>query len=471
MYYEDEVESPLLEKELAPVDIELYQNIKVKLSLKACQAVFKFKPHDAQVEILEVIQEGAFNTLTLTCGRRFGKSELLSFVATTELLIPNSRVLLITPSYANAKAIFDKVITAVMRANLKILKKDSKLMTFELEAGNTFIVATPKSISNVLGFRYSLVIIDESQDVSHLMENIENKIAPAQADFGERADGFNFSKTVFIGTARTDDNEFFIPFERGIDKVFGYKSFNYPTECNPYISKNYIEKKRQTLPQREFEQEYMGIWQKTNDANIYYAFNKDIHVLPHQQILEKIHPDGLFYSGLDFGFNDNQSLILAYYAKDTGTIYIIDEYVANQRTTKEHHKNFIELETANGIHASSGKGFSGTGGTNYTRFGDPTARQTINDLAVDYSYFINNASNDIIEGIKVINTMFHNNKIIISDKCQRLIKEIGKLAWQNEATKTVARNKDFGHFDMSFGAFRYLVYSVKKQFDVFVQVV
>jgi hypothetical protein len=437
--------------ELVSADIKVYRSIVNKIDYKAAAQAFKFTPHEAQDIVMKTVSTREFEVITLACGRRFGKSELMSTIASTELLIPEARVLLITPTFANAKAIYDKVELAIIKKGLKIVSKDSKLLTFTLEYNQTIICATPKSIANVLGFKYSLVIFDESQDVSGLMDIWENKILPAQADYGLQDNGYMYSKTMFIGTVRDFDNDFYIPFERGLNGLHGYISFNFPTSANPYISSEFLEKKKLTLPKKTFDMEYGGIWQSLQDAIVYYSFDPEVNVIPATEYQNIFQRAGMSLVAIDFGFSDNTGLLLAVVEKLSGTITIIGEYVEEQLSLEEHVKNFKEKESIL------------LPGMTPLRYADPSAAQTIHDMASTYQYYTSPAQNKIYEGIDKVNALFYNKKLFILDSCTELIGEIKNLSWQNAKTKTVKRSKRYKHFDLALSTLRYLVYTWEMQ--------
>lgn len=447
-----------LEETLLTPDVVVYQGIAKKLEYNLSMKLLKFFPHPAQEEVLGVVSSRAFDVLTLACGRRFGKSEVMSTIATTELLIPQSRVLLVTPTFANAKAIYDKVELAIIKLGLKIKSKDIKLLTFTLEYGQTIVCATPKSISNVLGFRYSLVIFDESQDINDLMEIWENKINPAQSDYGLQDDGFMFSKTMFIGTVRDFDNDFYIPFERGLNNVEGYISFNFPTSANPYISADYLAKKQASLPKKTFDMEYRGIWQSLRDALVYFSFDPEKHVIPDSELPNRLLNAGAELLAIDFGFADNTGQLLGVVQKLTGKITIVGEYKAEQLALETHVQNFKNNERLY---------FKGTP----HRYTDPSAAQLIHDMAVTYGYYTGPAINKIDEGVDTVNRLFHAGKLEILSNCKELIGELKNLSWKNPKTKEVQRTKRFKHFDLALSCLRYIVYTWELQKDLSIGII
>jgi hypothetical protein len=457
---EDNSLSEELFDNLVTADVELYQSVITKIDYSAASKALKFKPHPAQSEVMDVVANRMFDVLTLACGRRFGKSEVMSTIASTELLIPQARVLLVTPTFANAKAIYDKVELAIIKQGLKIKSKDIKLLTFTLEYGQTIICATPKSIANVLGFKYSLVIFDESQDINDLMEIWENKIGPAQSDYGLQEDGFMFSKTMFIGTVRDFDNDFYIPYERGELNTPGYISFNFPTSANPYIPKDYLLKKEQTLPKKTFDMEYRGIWQSLRDSLVYYSFDPERNIKPASALPDILNNGKAKLVAIDFGFSDNTGQLLGVVEALTGNINIVGEYIEEQLALAQHVHNFKSKEL---------EYFSSNNVT--MRYTDPSAAQLIHDMATSYNYYTNPAMNRIDEGVDKVNAMFYHGKLFILDNCKELISEIKNMSWKNPKTKEVQRTKRHKHFDLALSTLRYMVYTWEMNKDLSIQVI
>lgn len=430
-------------KEAPNSEIQLYQQFKGRVNYLLAMKALEFEPHEGQLELLDLIQKGEFNIFSITNGRRYGKSLFVSRLVICELLIPYSQVLLVTPTFSNAKAIFDMVLLKVQNLGLKIISQSSQNLSFTVEGGQRFVSATSKSIVNVLGQRFSLVICDETQDIGGIVDIIENKIQPAQADYGVTDDGYFYSKTLLIGTARDEDNDWYEFYERGELGINGYKSINHPTHKNPYISKEFLRQKELELPPRVFSQEYLGIWSKNATNIVYFNFDIQKHTIAFEDI--KYSSDGIFYIGLDFGFNDSTCATLCYFDKFYGIYYVLGEYIGNRLPLSSHAKGFIELENKFGV------------GSNLSRFSDPSAIQAMTDLSYEYNYESSPAFNKIFEGTDTINDLFSQDKLIISKDCVETIAQVKSMAWKNKKTGEVERNKRFSHFDIAIGSLRYCV--------------
>ncbi len=442
-------------------EVELYKKVKKRIDYFKVAKLLNFTPIEYQKKILEKQQKGDFDVGVALLARRSGKSTIMSIIAITELLIPYASVLLITPTFTNAKAIFDKVERGVNKLTLPIKSKDSKALTFTLENGARFSVVSQKNYESALGQFFSLVIVDETGSIDNILEIWETYINPAQNDYGINEDGYKWSKTWFIGTARSYDTDFYKIWKRAEDNEQGYWGIKNTIYDNPLIAPQLVEKLKESLPQRAWEQEYLCIWQTLqNGDSIFHSFNYENNVIKHKELLEKITPEGKYITGIDIGFQDNTAFLIAYIEPLTGVIYVLDEYFASQKPLSEHIKTFRSIE----------KKYTPYEG-NIFRFIDPSASQTAYDMAYDYSYFTNPAPVQLIEPIRWINEAFLQEKLIISDNCNHLIHEIKVAQWKDGKQGQVARSKEYGHFDLSTGALRYLYSGWAKLQDMKIQTI
>jgi len=437
-----------IEKQLLPDDVIQYQKFKKRLRYKNIIPMVGFKPHNKQKEIIETIQTGHFEVMSLTCGRRFGKTFVISFIGGAELAVPYASMLLMTPTFSNASVMYQEIEKYVNKIGIKIVRKDTKTLTFETELGSTIFVVTPKSVSNALGRKFSLVVFDESQDIPDVVNLWENYIQPAQADYGnDEETGMSVSKTIFIGTARDEENDMYTIIKRSRQKKYRekYINFTYPTSSNPYIPKSYLNNKKATLDPVTFGREYEGKWSKSSKEIIYYSFDRDKHVKSKEWILNKINPDGTFICGIDVGYRDNTAYLIAYVEPFTGIIYVLDEYKESNKSSGEHIKNFREKEA---------KYVNNTP----LRYCDPSAAQLIADWITDYDYLVQAGYNAVNEGVKFVNGKFSHDKLFISEECEELIEQIEEMRWKDN-TNDVVRTKKRSHYDLGFAAFRYLIAS------------
>jgi|GEM_PF-5733832 len=454
------METMSVSSQIVPDEIRAYQKVKKKLDYMSVCGLVNFQPHDKQMLIIKDFQQSRFNVMTLVCGRRFGKSMIISMVAVAELLLPFSSVLLVTPTFSSAKNMFEQIERRILMMGIPIKSRDSKALTFVTDHESKIVVATPKSIQNALGFRYSLVIFDESQDIPNLINIFENYLQPAMADFGiDEETGYNFAKAVFIGTARDKSNDLYKLQIRANDKRYkGYIHHTLKTCDNPYIPISYLEQKKSELDPITYQREYEGIWSDMADNLVYYAFSREKNVIPHSEAVAKFSSESLFIVGLDVGFTDNTSFLLMGIEPLTGNIIVLDEYAKDSLPLAVHYEGFYQLEQQYSVQ----KVF---------RYIDPSAVQAMSDLMYQFNYATYPALNSIADGIQKVNSLFHHSKLLISDNCVQLIEELENMVWQNEKTKTVKRSQHLKHYDLALAALRYAVFTWEMQKDLNIVVI
>lgn len=116
-------------------EIEIYKSMTDKIKLKVIAKMLNFIPHKGQMDIFYIIDERAdiYNNLVMVLGRRTGKSASTSVIACRELAVPFSSTILLTPTFNNAKIIFNEVLKNIQKLKLPIKSINRGAFRFELE--------------------------------------------------------------------------------------------------------------------------------------------------------------------------------------------------------------------------------------------------------------------------------------------------------------------------------------------------
>jgi len=431
--------------ELTNPEIEIYKGIANKIQYANFAPLVNRKYHVGQAQVIRFLDEHPeVPYITMVCGRRFGKSILVSDIVSGELMIPNASVLLLAPTYQNAEILFSAVLKNMNEVGIKFKSKNANQLTFRLENGSSFISASQKTIKSVLGSRISLFVVDESQDIEDLDTLFTQYVQPAQADFGVRDDTQTANaRAIFIGTARTEEIDFFA-FSQMSGKDNQWKNFSFPTSTNPLISQAFIDNKEKNLTPEIFGQEYMAQWQRMTGEVVVYAFDPEKHVVSKETVAKVRNGSGYRISALDVGFEDNFGYLYAVIEAGTGNIYITSEYKKSKATTSVHISEMQKIEEREGTTCS-------------VRYRDPANAQFGHDAMMDHQFFTLPALNAIDDGFKAVNTHFHNGKLYVSEDCIELIGEMRNMVWAGP--KKVKRTKRYKHFDLALSTLRYLVFS------------
>lgn len=217
--------------------------------------VVPFKLHKAQREIFSCSKRFR---VTVN-GRRFGKTAL----GVTELLIRGLSyphkvdpkfpvfVLGILPTASQARTVIWKPLVNICESKeFKPLVKVVNRTAMEIILVNNVIIRVAGANDNggdrLRGIKVYFAWFDEMQDIKPIA--FEEVVRPAMSD----TEG---SRALFTGTPKGKQNILYRLYEKSqVDLEWQF--FNYPTWCNPKISKAEIEQARATLPTRLFAQEY-----------------------------------------------------------------------------------------------------------------------------------------------------------------------------------------------------------------------
>ena len=146
-------------------EIKLYQEKCDSIQLKTVAQLLNFVPHRGQQPIFFTYDEQRelYNNLVMVLGRRTGKSASTAIIAVKELLVPFSSTILLTPTFNNAKIIFNETLKHVQALKLEIKSINKSSFRFELMNEAKFSANSASNIESALGTANSLLLCDESQ--------------------------------------------------------------------------------------------------------------------------------------------------------------------------------------------------------------------------------------------------------------------------------------------------------------------
>lgn len=214
--------------------------------MTAREIVLKFPVlHPAQ----EVIRASKARYRVLACGRRFGKTLVITDEG-VEMLALGKRVGYFNLSYGQGKEVWEdfkrlaKPITS---------HKDESARRIETITGGVlemWSLDNEETAKNSRGRKYDLVIIDEAAFIPILLSVWDKVIQPMLMDTQGRA---------LFSSSPNGLNDFYTLFQRGQDPLKpNWQSFQYPTSANPHIRAEEIEQARADKPDQAFRQEIMA---------------------------------------------------------------------------------------------------------------------------------------------------------------------------------------------------------------------
>jgi len=437
-------------------EIELYKEVSQKIKLAKIWDLLEMVPHDGQTGLIEAFDNDlSKNAFVLTLGRRSGKSVQAGVIAIRELLIPFSNTILLAPTYRNCKVIFDEVYKLVLKLKLPIKQLNKNNFTITLENGSVFSALSESNVEAGLGSRCSLLIVDETQSISSIIHILESLISPMLLDYSINELGILNANIVFLGTPRGVGSPFHELFLYEL-KRGNWKSFSFPSHCNPLLPKSYLDDQHGVLSDRAFREEILAEW-LTSGAGVFFAFDLEANLFDPNELKLK---GSDFITGHDFGTLDSTAMLYIYTNKQ-GDFYVNDAYMANSRTTFKHHEEFCSILAKDKDARQVGS------------YGDPSAAQSMLDLRNTYNYDIQKGYNKIAPGIAIMNELFEPQglnrkpKLYINKNLKELITQIQLITYRNEVGMQTNSGDPFSkhkehHFDL-IHAMRYAIVTHYRQ--------
>lgn len=432
-------------------EIELYKASTDKIDLKTVAQLLNFTPHKGQQPIFYTFdrQREIINNIVMVLGRRTGKSISTSIVGVRELLVPYSSTILLTPTFNNAKIIFNEVLKHVQKLKMPIKNINKGAFRFELENGARFSANSEANIESALGTYNSLIIVDEAQSFDNLEHIMNQMLVPTLLDYGTRPSGILYGRQIYLGTPRGEHNLLYTLYNKQ-DDFYNWKSYNAPSTVNPILPQSYFEQMRAELGEMLYRQEILAEFVGTG-KNVFWAYDS---------LNEYSDGDVTFststavIAGIDVGASDSTALVL-FYRFPNGEYYLDQAYSQNMTSTSQHIANYRLHES---YMLSEPE----------LRYMDPSAAQLIIDYVSDYDYECLSAKNPVQDSIKYINQLLTptgaNNKpkLFINKRLTEVIRQVSRVQWKNDVSKTskdpFIKDPKKTHWDF-VAAIRYALYS------------
>ena len=197
-----------------------------------------------------------------------------------------------------------------------------------------------------------------------------------------------------------------------------------------------------------FKRYILGLWCMA-EGLIYDMFSEDVHVRSMKDIATDLADrKACRYVSVDYG-TQNATAMLLWNKGTHGVWYCIREYYYSGR---EEKKQKTDAEYVDDMAAwLEGTDINGV-------VVDPSAASFIAELR-KRGYKVIKADNDVIDGIRLVGTLFNQKKIIISSSCTNLVKELLSYVWDKKAAEH-GEDKPLKVFDHACDSLRYHVYTI-----------
>ena len=362
--------------------------------------------------------------------------------------MPGATVLIIAPDYNLASISWDLQHELIKKFDIETTRDNAKDRILELSNGSMIRIASISRVDSAVGRSYDLIIFDEAalNDAGGSAFNIA--LLPTLDKYG--------SKCLFISTPR-GDNWFREFFERGFSndpELSEWLSIHADYHENPRVSQRAIANAKKTMSHAEFEQEFMAnfvtfegqVWSLDQDCiQDLTALMTEVAAAPHR--LEII-------SGLDLGFRDQTAMVVlvTWQDQDENNIYyLIDEYVATERTTAKHAQEIADRVQRWDL--------------DYI-FCDSAAAQTRYDLAATYDISTVAAIKSVVDGIGAVGAVIDNNRLIVHEDCVESIYALRNYKWKGKvddgAWNIETQKPEHNRASHCADAIRYAIYTYER---------
>lgn len=457
-----------------------YLKVKGKVDSYTFFDLISQQPHDGQRKIIDAYMEKIppseetkslglafdykYKVLIAACGRRFGKSFIVSGLAAEEMLYPNAQVLVCSYRLENCKVIFRQVREIIKALGIEIVADRNKELELELINGARLCVASNDNVEARLGNSVSLLIIDEAK-LFH-KDLFETFLQPQLLDYEP------YSRTILISSPQEGWlYDYYLRGQSEDPKYSTFWSISLPTSTNPTNSKVALAKLKEITTPEVWEQEYEAKFTAA-EGRVVKEFNKDTCVFDESEEMFRYFWDWVrsdyfvSFHSIDSGYSHYFGGIYFLYNEHLDTYFMFGEYQQNRTVTPIHAENIKKYEEEIGFVPS-------------LRYADPAAQQQIADLS-EYGLYYNKSEKNLRETVNTLNTLFFQisektgrPRLLVHKSCHESIRQISTVMWkkdQNNQTRelTAGAVKPFrpdaeGSTDWDlFDAIRYGIYSYDK---------
>lgn len=386
-----------------------------------------------QIALINAINNPKYRFVCAALSRRLGKTYMANIIGQLVVLIPGCNVLIMSPNYSLSSISFELQRKFVKFFDLEVERDNVKDRVLELANGSTIRMGSVSQVDSAVGRSYNLIIYDEAALSKNGDESFNIALRPTLDKPG--------SKAIFISTPRGKKNWFTRFYERGFSSEFPqWCSIHADYTENTRMTEEDVAEARRAMSKAEFDQEYLASF-NTFQGQIFEGFDESCiqSEMPNLDECEII-------AGLDPGYRDPTAFVVIAYHHPTDTFYVIDEYFARAKVTKDHADAITELIKKYDIG---------------NIFIDHAAAQFAADLAYTYDISTAKAKKQVLEGIAYVQTLVETRKVVVLDRCTNVLDTMNMYQWDTSETLTTERplHNEYCHIA---DALRYCLYTFCK---------
>lgn len=260
--------------------------------------------------------------------RRIGKTELASRLLLKDVLKSNRNALYIHVKFDNAiRQCYGKTLDLAKSLGLPIAHESKSDGEITMSNGSQILFRgnnNKAEADKMLGFKFSLIIIDEVQTQCNLRYLIDVVLKPTLADYED-------STIILLGTpprvAKTYCEEIWREYK-------GWKRYSWDMTKNPYLHdvektiKEICDEKGITEDAPFIQREYRGKWVYDIEAMVFKDY-KTVKGIPMSFVPTDV------AIGCDYGFQDYNAIVSLAYNRNTKIGYVISQCKFNKGTISD----------------------------------------------------------------------------------------------------------------------------------------
>ena len=254
-----------------------------------------FRPYPKQRDVIDSIINGNSFYNVMVCGRQSGKSTtLLGLILYYSINKAKSVSLYTAPTYGQINKILVQLMDVLQPTGI-IVSANKSSYEIKLTNGSMIYFRSTERADSIRGLAVDYLFCDESQDTN--TSDFQKSILPTITARGK--------KCVLAGTPKRK-NLFYDYFQMGRSEDFpNHTSYHFPSWESPYVSTEFIEEQKRTLPPKIFSQEFEAKWQE-NEGSVFQNLNGVCinDLWPNRDKNIRV------YAGLDIGSKDDYSVLV-----------------------------------------------------------------------------------------------------------------------------------------------------------------
>jgi len=238
-----------------------------------------------------------------------------------------------------------------------------------------------------------------------------------------------------------------------VDELPDWKHWHFTLPDNPSLSAEYIESISAEFTGLWYKRFILGEWVAAEGA-VFPMFNPATHVIPWDDV-PPLHR--VMAIGVDYGTTNPTAAIVLAQGQD-GDLYAIDEWSYSSR---DHNTPLTDAQLADRLeHFLTVDHAPGDPRQPDVFILDPSAASFRTELALR-GQPVMNADNNVTYGIQTLASLFSEQRLYVTDRCQRLLREIPGYAWDDKATAE-GKDQPIQVNDHAIDALRYAVVTTER---------